>query len=127
MTDPLDHFEQQFYSKELLDQHGPRLRDEARALSRQQPHADLAQLAGLIAEPESAEGACLCQLIADTTGQSPPRGLLVGLLPRRLVAAHIDHGRAHARGVGRPIPDGNLLPVVCATRDGIRVGFFALD
>lgn len=124
MTDPLKYFEQQFWSQELLDKHGPELRDQAIEALRDDPDVEWA---GLIADGESPAGAALCNLIAAGTGQPLRARLLVGLVPRQMLADLIEEAVEHLVAQGKPRPPDGRFVVLCATRDGMRAGFFALD
>jgi hypothetical protein len=126
--DEFDSFYQQLDSKQLLDTHGPELRDEARELLAQSPDQ---RFGGTILTPDSKEAETMRQAITAMTGQRPPPGLMVGLCPRAMIEpALMQHvgeeprpGQTWREEPGQP---QFVLPVLVATRDGVRFGFFGL-
>ena len=121
--DSFDAYYQQSDSKALLDEHGATLVAEARQVL--VPHPE-ARVAGAIVLPDSREAPAFREALAKLTGQPVPEGLLVRICPRQIIeallAAHIapEHWREE------PWQTQQILPVVVATRDGFRFGFFPL-
>jgi hypothetical protein len=119
-----DAFYQQLDSERLLDEHGPRLRDEARAILAQVPDA---KVAGMILTPDSREAEPMRQAIAAATGQAVPPGLLVGTCPRAVIEDGLRQHMGTEHWLEESWQRQRVLPVVVCTRDGMRFGFFGLD
>jgi hypothetical protein len=122
--DPLDAFYQELDSQQLLDQHGPGLRDEARQALAADPQL---RLAGLITLPDSPDAVAVRQLLAKLSGQPVPEGvLLVGLVERaaleQLLLARCDPA-IWREEAWQP---QQVLAVLVSTRDGHRIGCFAV-
>ncbi len=121
--DDLDSFYQQLDSKELLDEHGPLLVEEAREMLAKAPDQ---RLAGMITTADAKEAEQLRAAYTGATGEQMPIGTMKTIIAR----ASIEPALLQAIG---PEPwqeaDGEpqrVLPVVAATRDGARFGFFPI-
>lgn len=120
--DPLDAFYQELDSKQLLDQHGPGLRDEARAALAADPEL---RLAGMITLPDSPDAAAVRQMLARGSGQTVPAGVpLVGLVLRAVIAELLASRCDPQLWREEPWQPQQVLAVLVSTRDGHRVGCF---
>jgi hypothetical protein len=120
--DGIDSFYQEMDSKSLLDRHGPGLAKEAREVLRTvPPHA---RVGGMILMPDSKDGESFRAAIAKATGQPAPVGELVGVIPRQMIEPLL---RSRPEPwMEEPGEQQAVLPVMVATRDGLRFGFFPL-
>lgn len=121
--DAIDSFYQQFDSQRLLDEHGPQLRDEAREILAQAPAA---KVAGMILMADSREAEPIRQALAAASGQPLPPALMVGTCPRNCVEVVLQQHVGTEPWQEAPGEPQHVLPVVVATRDGFRFGFFSL-
>ncbi len=121
--DPMDAFYQHLDSEQLLNEHGKSLAAEARGILAKDSRA---RVAGLITTADSPDAVAVRQALAQMTGQMPPPGLMVGIVPRAMVEkmllAAVGSEPWHEQG-WQP---QQVLPVVVSTRDGHRFGFFGL-
>ena len=122
--DSIDSYWQQSESDELLKRHGPDLAAEACMVLSGDASA---RVAGMITTPDSRDATALRAALEQASGQAVPSGLMVGLVPRvavdPLLAAYV----GNCRWKEEPWQRQQVLPVVVATRDGYRFGFFRLD
>jgi hypothetical protein len=121
--DPIDAFYQELDAQQLLDEHGPRLRDEARSILAEDPSM---RIAGVIAQPDSKEGAALCALLSRMAGQELPERLVVGVVHRSWVESVLTSRVGDVAWKEEPWQEQSVLPVAVATRDGFKFGFFGL-
>jgi hypothetical protein len=120
--DRIDSFYQEMDSKSLLDKHGPGLTKEAREVLRTAPpHA---RVGGMIIMPDSKEGESFRAAIAKATGKPAPVGELVGVIPRQMIESVL---RSRPEPwMEEPGEQQSVLPVMVATRNGLRIGYFPL-
>jgi hypothetical protein len=121
--DPLDAFYQQLDSETLLKRHGDDLVKDAHEILAKAPDA---RVAGVITFQDSREAGPLRQALARLAGHDLPEGLLVGIVPRPMVEAVLAANVAEEHWREQPWQPQQVLPVVVATRDGFRFGFFGL-
>jgi len=121
--DGIDAFYQQMDSKALLDQHGPSLVDDAREVLQQEP---MARIAGTILQPDSREAPEFRAALAKLTGQVIPEGLLVGICPRAMLEEQLRRCAEPEHWQEESWQPQRMLPILVATRDGFRFGFFPL-
>jgi len=121
--DPLDAFYQQLDSETLLKRHGDDLVKDAHEILAKAPDA---RVAGVITFQDSREAGPLRQALARLEGHDLPEGLLVGIVPRPMVEAVLAANVAEEHWREQPWQPQQVLPVVVATRDGFRFGFFGL-
>ena len=121
--DPLDAFYQQFDSETMLKQHGQDLVNDAREILAKAPDA---RVAGVITFQDSREARPLREALAKLAGRDLPEGLLVGIVPRPMVEAVLAANVGDEHWREQSWQPQQVLPVVVATRDGFRFGFFGL-
>jgi hypothetical protein len=121
--DGFEAFYQQMDSKDLLDRHGPTLVADAKEILQQEP---MARIAGTILQPDSREAPVLREAIAQLTGQVVPEGLLVGICPRAMLEQQLRKCADPEHWLEEAWQPQRMLPVLVATRDGFRFGFFPL-
>jgi hypothetical protein len=124
-TDPLDHFEQQLESHELIQTHRATLIADACEVLRQQPDAGIA---ALIMRPDAGDQQDFRRQITQASGRRAlPAGGMVGIVPRAWVRL-LEQMAPHLPPV-EPEPLEHRLPVLVSTRDGRRLGMyvFTLD
>jgi hypothetical protein len=123
--DPLEHFEEQMRSQDLLMSTG------RRSLPRQQEvigeHPDF-DIVGLILEANAPEAGAFRQAMEQATGQSLAGRGLRAIVPRQLVLEII---RANAPVMLEWLPDQGadqqrVLPLVAITKHGMRFGAIGL-
>ena len=121
--DPLDAFYQHLDSENLLKQHGQDLVNDAREILAKAPDA---RVAGVITFQDSREARPLREALAKLAGRDLPEGLLVGIVPRPMVEAVLAANVGDEHWREQSWQPQQVLPVVVATRDGFRFGFFGL-
>ncbi len=121
--DDIDAFHQHLHSEQPLDERGPRLFGDAREILARAPFA---RLAGLILTPDSNEADPTRRAMEAASGETLPAGLLTGICPREhMEPALLQHvGTQHSQE--EPGDPQSVLPVMVATRDGVRFGLFGL-
>ena len=119
--DPTDAFYQQLDSEDVLKRYGPELARQARQFLAANPGK---KVAGLIAAPDAKEAAPLRQ--ARPAGQAPSPDPLTGIIARRGVEPLLTQMVGTDQWLESPGEPQRTLPVVVATRDGFRFGFFGL-
>lgn len=113
--------EQADQSLRLLEEHGPRLADEARGVLAEHPDA---RIVGLILAPESAEAARMAEALGGATGNDMTGRGFVGLVDRQFALVIL---RSNAPATLDWLEDcDGKVPLVCATADGFRLGSRAL-
>ena len=118
--DAADSFYQEMDSKDLLDHHGPQLRVAAIKFLAEHPDA---RVGAIIVTHDAREAGELRQQVAALAGSTGP---LTSLVTRR----SIEHLLAKAgtdMWRDEPWQQQAILPVVCSTRDGFKIGFFPLE
>lgn len=105
---------------QLLRQHSDALASAARGILTELADA---QLAGVIVAPGADRGDELRALLAECHGTADPAAVCVGIVPRARVSAMLQEGPAdEARaGAGGATPQ-QLLPIVVASSNGLRIG-----
>ncbi|MBK8978190.1 MAG: hypothetical protein IPM29_19985 [Planctomycetes bacterium] len=122
--DEFDAFYQQLDSERLLTEHGPGLVADAREILAKAPEA---KLAGTILMADSKEAEVMRQMLVAASGQALPTGLMVGVCARETIEpALVQHVGTELWQEPAGLPQC-VLPVLVATRDGVRFGFFRLD
>ena len=121
--DPLDAFYQQLDSETLLKRHGDDLVKDAREILAKAPDA---RVAGVITFQDSREAGPLREALAKLAGRDLPEGLLVGILPGQVVDDVLTANVGDEHWREQSWQPQEVLPVVVATRDGFRFGFFRL-
>lgn len=121
--DPTDGFYQALDSEQLLKEHGPSLVADARKMLQQNGSA---KIAGMITLPDSPDAVTIRAFLAKRTGQQPPPGLLVGIVPRESVEPLLRARTGTEHWLEQGWQRQRVLPVVVSTRDGHRFGFFPL-
>lgn len=121
--DDFDTFYQQLESQNLLDEHGPSLVAEARAILQGD---STAKLAGTILMPEARETASFRAFLEQVTGSKVPPGMIVGLCPRAFVEQYLDSLPQTTAWREEAWQTQHTLPILAATKDGMRVGYFGL-
>ncbi len=121
--DPLDAFYQQLDSENLLKTHGPSLVDEAREVLGAN---SMAKVAGLITTPDSPEAAGVREMLARSTGQRPPPGLMVGLIPRPAIERLLVKQFGTGPWQEPSWQTQQVLPILVSTRDGHRFGLIGI-
>jgi hypothetical protein len=122
--DQFGAFYQELDSKALLDQHGPSLVADAKEILAAAPDE---RLAGTIIMPDSREAPAFREAIAKATGKPIAEGLVVGVCRRAMIEAVLTSRVGTVPWKEEPWQPQQVLPVVVATRDGFRFGFFRLD
>ncbi|MBL8724593.1 MAG: hypothetical protein JNK49_11130 [Planctomycetes bacterium] len=121
--DGFDSLYQQMDSQALLERHGPSLVADAKEILQQEP---MARIAGTILLPDSHEAPEFRAALAKLTGQTIPEGLLVGVCPRAMLEPLLQRRVAPEHWQEEAWQAQQRLPVLVATRDGFRFGFFPL-
>ena len=121
--DDVDTFYQQLESQNLLDAHGPSLVAEAREILQ---NDSTAKLAGTILLPEARETANFRAFLEQVTGSKVPPGTIVGLCPRAFVEPYLDSLPQTTEWREETWQTQHTLPILAATKDGMRVGYFGL-
>jgi hypothetical protein len=121
--DDFDTFYQQLESHNLLKEHGPSLVAEAREILQRDPEA---KVAGTILLPEAKETANFRAFLEKVSGTALPPGTIVGLCPRALIEQYLDTIPSPTPWREESWQTQHTLPVLAATRDGMRVGWFGL-
>jgi hypothetical protein len=122
--DPTESFCQKLDSEALLKQHGPTLVADAKEILNAHAHA---RLAGTIILPDSREAPALRGALSRVAGRPLPEQMLVGVCPRAMIEAVLTSHVGTERWKEEPWQSQQVLPVVVATRDGLRFGFFDLE
>jgi hypothetical protein len=121
--DPLDAFYQQLDSEHLLKTHGQSLVDDAREVLAENATA---KVAGLITTPDSPEAAGVREMLAKATGQMPPPGLMVGLIPRTAIEPLLVKQFGTEPWQEPSWQTQQVLPILVSTRDGHRFGLIGI-
>jgi hypothetical protein len=119
-----DSFWQQLDSENLLKRHGPELAAKAREAMSSAPSA---RFAGMITTADSRDAEALRGALGQASGRTLPSTLMVGPLPRLAIEALLTQYVEDRHWKDEPWQPQQVLPVVVATRDGYRFGFFRLD
>ncbi|MBL8755346.1 MAG: hypothetical protein JNK15_18750 [Planctomycetes bacterium] len=121
--DPIDAFYQHLDSEQLLRTHGASLLADAREALAENPAA---KVAGLITTADSPDAVGVRAMLAKATGQQPPPGLMVGLIPRAIVESMLSKQFGSEPWLEQGWQPQQVLPVVVSTRDGHRIGLLGL-
>lgn len=119
MSDPLEHFEEELRSYELLEEHREALAKEARDLASRGVEADPV---GLILEAGASEARAFLDALEKAAGRKLDVPGFLGLVPRRFAVEIL---RANCQAALDHLPNGELgktLPVLIATTGGYRFG-----
>ena len=120
MTDPLEHFDEQQASYELLEEHREMLAREAAEIARAHPDA---HLVGVIMNADASEASELRRMLQEQVGRQVAG--FVGVMPRKLVLEIL---RANHPAVLDWLEDSGgggerrKLPLVAITKNGVRLG-----
>ena len=116
-----DHEDQQEQAIRMLEEHGPTLAAEAREILVQHPGA---KMVGLVLAPDSSEAARFREL-ASASGQTLPENTGIVIVVPRKDALSILRANAPAT-LDWLESEPDRLPLVAATKDGMRLGSVAL-
>lgn len=116
-----DHEDQKEQAIRMLEEHGPTLAAEAREIVQQHPGA---KMVGLILSPDSQEAVQFREW-ASASGQTVPETTGIVIVVPRKTALSILRASAPAT-LDWLESEPDTLPLVAATKDGMRLGSVSL-